>query len=167
VSLPRTPLLPESLIKVDSHLKELAAAAKTLNVVSDELTTHVSAIEVVLNKLNLGVRAHVVAQSSSNIDGSITNYVRLAYGKSSGKWGFVIEQFTDDQNWDEFLNFESWSFKDAPRELRIVAVDKIPELLEALVKSSGEIAAKMTKKVGYTKELAAHLASPSPQGSKK
>ena len=167
MSLPRTPLLPESLLKVESSLKELTGAAQTLNAVSNELTKQVSATESALSKLNLGIKAHVVVYSSSNMDGDVTKYLRLAYGKFGGKWGFIIEQFTDNINWDEYTDFESWAFNDAPRELRIDAVEKIPELLEALVKKAGETVAKMTQKTEYTKELAARLAPTSPQGSKK
>jgi hypothetical protein len=160
-------LLSESLLKVESNLKELTGAAQTLNAVSDEFTKQVSTIESTLSRLNLGIRAHVVVHSSTNMDGDATNYLRLAYGKLSGKWGFIIEQFTDHINWDEYTDFESWAFKDAPRELRIDAVDKIPELLEALVKKSGEIAAKMATKTEYTRELAARLAPTSASSAKK
>jgi hypothetical protein len=167
VSLPRTPLLSESLLKVESHLVELTGAAQTLNAVSDEFTKQVSTIENTLSRLNLGIRANVVVYSSSNMEGTVTKYLRLGYGKSGGRWGFIIEQFTDHLNWDDYEDFESWAFNDAPRELRIDAVDKIPELLEALVKKSGEIAAKMTKKTEYTKALAARLALTSASGAKK
>jgi hypothetical protein len=167
VSLPKAPSVPESLLKAESNLKELASAAQKLNVISDEFTNQVSAIETTLNRLGLGVRAHVIVYSSENMYGDITKYLRLAYGKTGGKWGFVIEQYTDDQNLPDFTDFESWPFKDAPRELRIDVVEKIPELLQALVKKSADIAAKMTQKIDYTKELAARLAPASPQGSKK
>src|SRR5262249_20062354 len=133
---------------------------------SDDLTKHVSFIEEVINKLNLGIKAHVVATQSSNFDESETHYVRLAYGKFGRKWGLIIEEFTDQQNWPDYVDFETWPFHEAPRELRIIAVDKIPDLLEALVKQSTDITSKLVKKVGFAKELAARVV-PSPQGSKK
>jgi len=167
VSLSKAPSASELLLKAESNLKELASAAQKLNAISDEFTGQVSAIEATLNRLGLGVRAHIVVLSSSNADGFITRYLRLAYGNTGGKWGFVIGQYTDDQNLPDYTDFESWPFKDAPRELRIDVVEKIPELLQALVKKSADIAAKMTQKIDYTKELASRLAPTSPQGSKK
>lgn len=167
VSLSKAPSASELLLKAESNLKELASAAQKLNVISDEFTKQVSAIETTLNRLGLGVRAHVVVSSSGNWDGDVTTYLRLAYGKNGGKWGFIIEQYTDNQNLPDYTDFESWPFKDAPRELRIDVVEKIPELLQALVKKSADISAKMTQKIDYTKELAARLAPTSPQGSKK
>ena len=167
MSLPKPPVHQDKFPKIESNLKELASAAQTLNTISDEFTKQVSAIEDTLNSLGLGIRAHVVVSSYTSLCGDITKYLRLAYGKSGRKWGFIIEQFTDDQNLPDYDDFESWPFKDAPRELRINVVDRIPELLEALVKKSSEIATKMTAKIDYTKELAARLIPSTPQGGKK
>jgi hypothetical protein len=159
--------LEDSLSKIDSNLKELTVAAEALNSVSDQLTKQVSAIEAVVNKLNLGIKAKVIAYQASNMDQTETHYVKLAYGKASGRWGFFIEEFTDQVDWPEYDDFESWPFTEAPRQLRITAVDKIPELLEALVKESAETTKALVKKVEYATELAARVAPAKMQAAKK
>src|SRR5204863_1616916 len=109
----------ESLSEVDVHLKALASAAEALNAVSDELTRQVTAIETGVNALNLGIKADVIAHKSSNVEGTISHYVRLRYGKAGKKWGFVIDEYDDYEELPEWENFESWPFKEAPRGSRL------------------------------------------------
>ena len=64
-------------------------------------------------------------------------------------------------------SYESWLFKDAPREFRLQVVESIPTLLDALAKKSDDTAAEITNKVKFVKELASNFHKTIQQGSKK
>lgn len=151
------------------QLKQLSDSAKALNALSDELTTVVADIEMVLNKLNLGIRAHINAETLEQSDADMYwRGLRLAYGKGASKWGFIIEEVSEDWNNPENSTYESWHFKDAPREFRLKVVEKIPALLEALVKQSSETALEITKKTDFAKQVATTILNSShPNGSKR
>lgn len=148
------------------QLTQLSTAAGALNSLSDELTKQVSEIEATLNAFNLGVRAEVVAKTLDHGE-YYSHWLRLAYGKESGKWGFIVEELEEDRRAPEDESYQSWAFRDAPREFRIEVVDKIPDLLEALVKKSNETTEVVAKKVKYVQELASILAKPGQQAPRK
>jgi hypothetical protein len=73
----------------------------------------------------------------------------LGYAKSGATWGICLRKLSGDyQRADEDEQIESWLFNDAPRTLRISAIDKIPELLEKLseeaVKTTNEIRKRLS-----------------------
>jgi hypothetical protein len=151
---------------VQADLQKLSQAAKKLNELSDKLTKEVSEIEVVINKLNLGVTAQVAFESWDDGEG-FSSVWNLVYGKLGGKWGFLINYSSENMQFGPDADtFEQWLFKDSPREKRLVSVEKIPQLLGALVKKSDEVANEINKQVEYARKLATSLSS-SQDGSKK
>ena len=57
---------------------------------------------------------------------------------------------------DEVEDFISITvLSDAPRHLRVKAVDKLPDLIEALVKATDATASRLKKQVAPAQELAA------------
>lgn len=166
MSLPRTPLAPDSS-EIQQKLQRLASAAQTLNQLSDELTKHVADIEACVNKLNVGVTATVKVEQSTSEDGMYSTIWRLAYEKTSKQWGFVLERLTEDLSNPETDTYESWPFKDAPREYRVRAVEKIPALLDALIEKSKQVESEVSGRVSYAKSLALSLGQRSTDGGKK
>lgn len=156
---------PEIFTQMQAYLRRLEKAATTLNELSDQLTKQVKAIETVVNSLNLGITTHVNIGKWSTEDGSRTDEWSLLYDKESGKWGFVIMCVVDDDSSE--IEYKTWAFKDAPREQRIKAVEKIPLLLEALLKKSTEVASDITHKVNYAKSIASSLSLQKPNGVKR
>lgn len=157
----------ETASEIKANLKQLETSAHALNKLSDELTKKVAEVEDAINRLNLGISAHVDIQYWGSEDGLESSAWRLAYGKESGKWGFVIEYVSENLNWPDAGKHESWLFKDSPREKRIRAVEKIPELIGALVKKSNEVAEEIGRKVSYTQSIAATLPLAKPEGINK
>jgi hypothetical protein len=154
------------LSSVESDLKALATASKTLNNLTDQLTEQVAQIESVINTLNLGLRVSVTVHSYGSDDEPwLSSDLRLSYDKNDGKWGFEIEEFDVDQNADHYLNYKSWVFKDAPRALRLEVVHKIPELIKAMVKESETVAKQVTEKLEDAKAIASTLFKPALDGS--
>jgi len=167
MSIPRAQLAPEPA-QIHQQLQELASAAQTLNELSDQLTKFVSDIEASVNKLNIGVTANVKTEQWSDEEGLSTTIWRLSYEKLSKQWGFAIERLTENLRWGpEAETYESWAFKDAPREHRMQAVEKIPALLEALLEKSKEVASEISGRVNYAKNLAATLNQEKTDGATK
>src|SRR5258705_7497069 len=141
--------------EIQAKLQQLSTAAQTLNELSDQLTKEVSEVESALNHFNLGIAANVEVECRNHDDeGSVTTTWQLAYGKTGARWGFLIERIHENANWPDAYSYETWVFKDSPREQRVKAVEKIPFLLEALVRKSSEFASVMAKKVSYAQQLA-------------
>jgi hypothetical protein len=154
------------LSTVESDLKALTTASKTLNNLTDQLTDQVAQIESVINALNLGLRVSVIVRSYSDDNQPwMSNNVRLSYDKNDGRWGFEVEEFDDDERDPEHhANYRSWAFKDAPRSLRLEVVHKIPELIRAMVKEAEATAAKVTLKLDDAKAIASSLFAPTLDG---
>ncbi len=160
-------ITPKIASEIQTNLKQLATSAHALNKLSDQLTKEVAEIEDTINRLNLGVTANVRFEHWSNEEHTSYSSWRLAYGKEGGKWGFVIEYVSEDLE-DPFAgSHDTWPFKDSPRDKRIRAVEKIPDLLEALVKQSNELAEEISRKISYTQSIAATLLVAKPESTKK
>jgi hypothetical protein len=71
----------------------------------------------------------------------------IGYAKVDGKWGISLRKVEGDYSDPEGEHVEEWLFNDAPRSLRLEAVERIPDLLEKLskeaVKATTEINAKL------------------------
>jgi uncharacterized phage infection (PIP) family protein YhgE len=145
------------LHEIQSNLQKLTTAAKTVNELSDQLKEEIAKIEDTLNELNLGITANVRIDNWTDEEGN-SGLWRLAYGKEAGRWGFFIEYLAELANrGPDSGTYESWLFKDSPREQRLKAVNYIPSLLASLAKKSGELADTITEKVEYAKGVATHL----------
>jgi len=148
-----------SPLDAKKYLQELSSTAKTLNELTDKLTKEVSAIEDAVNRLHLGVETSVHVESWGDESGFQSGLWRLSYGKHAGKWCLFIEYLTEDRNVGPAADtYEAWLFKDAPRDTRIKAVSKIPDLLARLVEESRNLAEKISDKLTYAQEIAKSLA---------
>jgi hypothetical protein len=140
--------LPE---RVSSAYTKLSTVAKDLNAVSDELGELISQIDLALKKINLGVSAwiKIVERGADPENGDFWEEIdQIGYAKIHGKWGISLRTLCANlSNGTE--REEQWSFNDAPRLMRLSAIDKIADLLEALTKSAVEtkdhIAAKLAE----------------------
>ena len=144
----------------DATLKHLASLSRSLNEASDLLATQLGAVEGAIGELRLGVSAWVVINSQKEIhqesDGArleLTHTVQFGYGKHNGKWGLQITSWYDE--FDDETTAKRWFLREAPREMRLAAVDKLPELLQALA----EEAAKLTEEAKSKAEQAKHIAA--------
>jgi hypothetical protein len=144
----------DSSPEVQANLQKLASVASTINQLSDQLTEEVSEVEEAVNELNLGVTTNVRVDSWADEEGN-SGLWRLAYGKNSGKWGFFVEYLSEwPGRGPDSETYESWLFKDSPRDVRLKCVEKIPLLLDTLVRKSTEVANTIAEKVAYAKDLA-------------
>jgi len=120
--------------RVANHYSLLSDAAKDLNSVSDELGKPISDVDNALKKLNLGVAVWVpIRHDDGSPDESWYRSEDIGYAKIGANWGICLRKANGDyQRPDEDQLEERWLFNDAPRTLRMSAIEKIPELLEKL-----------------------------------
>ncbi|MDA2937993.1 hypothetical protein MYX75_07000 [Acidobacteria bacterium AH-259-A15] len=149
--------------KVDAALERLASFTQTLNEASDKLSVQIAAIESALSEYKLGITAWVNLkreQDFSEADDKgvrhqLTYVEQLGYGKHKGRWGLLVSWF-----WEELLdpyNLDQSFLRDTSRETRLAAIEKLPDLLEALAQKAAKVTEETTKKAAQAKEIAAAL----------
>jgi hypothetical protein len=165
MALPRARLLDYD--RLQHTLQELASSADKLNSLSDELNKQVSDVESAVNKMGIGLTANVNTETWSDDRGEKYDIWRISYERHAGKWGFTIEHLWGHEGYEDSAELERYAFKDAPREHRLRAVEKIPDLIDALVKKSKEFATDVSAVMSYAQGLAAAFSKQDAAVSKK
>jgi len=150
MAIRQTPEIPPAE-RVQASYKQLSLAATTLNTASDKLGEAISVLDAALKRLNLGISAWV--QLSGNEDGPIWWSREIGYASVKGKWGIALKKANGDYS-DDSYEAEEWLFDDAPRWMRVDAVGKIPDLLEALLKQAEDTTKKIKARTEQVIELA-------------
>jgi hypothetical protein len=148
---------------VKSSFLELTAAAETLNQVSDALGKAVSDIDETLRKLNLGITAWVrISYSGPDYpDDSYYSIAEIGYAKIASKWGVALKTRSGDERFpEEQEGVEVWLFNEAPRSLRLKAIEKIPDLLRKLSQEATEMAKALEAKVHDAQAVSLAIAPP-------
>jgi methyl-accepting chemotaxis protein len=151
--------------RVSTAFEKLVASAAELNAVSDELAEPVSAIEAALQELNLGVSAWTQFAGKFDYDTGYFWDHSIGYAKVARTWSIAIRTRTGSAG--EHEENEIWRFNDAPRSYRIQALEKLPDLLDQLVKTSGETAAKLKAQVASAKQVAETMTQMAPSARRK
>lgn len=141
--------------KIQSFYRQLSTVAADLNAVSDELGKPVADLDAALKKLNLGVSVWTYLRGGEDPQDGDYWGDDLGYAKIGGKWGVAIRSVHGNVGWPDQERSESWLFNDAPRELRLVAIGKIPDLLEKLHQSAVEMTQKVRERLTDAQEVAA------------
>jgi hypothetical protein len=138
---------------------KLTSIANSLNEATDELTRVVGVLDQALQRLNVGIPVWVlVVKWSSDDDPTGYETEEVGYAKINGYWGIGIRRSVGDETSptpDEVRDI--WAFNDGPRELRLRAVGRLPELLDELAKSAQKAAEVVNKKLSETKAFAAAI----------
>jgi hypothetical protein len=142
--------------EVEVALKQIEAVANTLNQTSDLLSQKIVEIESALNHYKLGIWAWLEEPlfyrlESDGNGGDIEVSYHLGYGKIRDKWGIVLHERPD---YDPEA-IDPVFLKEAPRDIRARAVERIPELL----KCTAEKAAELSREIAIKTELAEHIAA--------
>lgn len=148
---------------VSALLKQLSSVSQDLNEASNQLSEQIKSIEAALASQKLGVRAWVemrhTPERDKASDGKIYEITRvdsLGYDKHNGKWGLLVSswiaEFADpDEEGDLCL------LRDAPRDLRMAAVDALPKLILQIGEEASKLAKEVARKADKAKSLAAVL----------
>lgn len=140
--------------RVADFYGQLSAAAVDLNKASDELGRSVVMLDAALKKLNLGISTWVTVWEDEDRQNLDFWTHALGYTKISGKWGVAIRTVEGNSNYPDQAESEEWLFGDAPRTLRLEAVDKIPDLLEQLIADARSASQRIRGKVSYADQIA-------------
>lgn len=146
--------------RIESTLKKLASVSQSLNQASDKVTSCIADVEAALREYKLGIEVwidigHWVEGVRSSHGGfyKLGRTRRLGYGKKDGKWGLLT-----CVNAEESEEYEEFAFlREAPRDARLAAIDRLPELLEALVEKAVKTSHAVTKKAEKAEQIAAGL----------
>ncbi len=143
--------LPERTVEA---FKELAGSAAALNTTSDELGRFITSMDQSIQRLNLGIEAWVDTDGGwSDPTGEYEKHL-VGYAKIRGTWGIALRVSRGYEHDPESCSEESWLFNDAPRDLRVDAVEKLPELLDRLKKKAESTSKKIAEKTQRAKEVA-------------
>jgi hypothetical protein len=148
---------------IPDQIKRLEAAAAKLNKASDELSKPVVDLNGVLKRLNVGVPAWFKFDGWFEEDTTEYSKSEIGYAKVSGEWGICLRQvsgFADDPTVE---HEERWQFDDAPRRLRLEAIDHLGDLLNTLVTEADTTADQLLAKVESAKQVAAAAAAATTQ----
>jgi len=148
------------LERVAGYYSQLSTVAAELNTVSDELGKPISEIDAALKKLNLGITTWVTIRGGEG-EHQLDDYTfwsrDLGYAKVASKWGISLRTVAGDRQSPYPDEIEEWLFNDAPRSLRLEAIDKIPELLEKLsqdaLKTTKDIRARLGEVQGVAEAI--------------
>jgi len=141
--------------RVQASYQQLSAVATDLNAVSDELGKSINELDFALKKLNLGVSVWVPIRSGDGMPEDSSYWSEdIGYAKVAGKWGIALRTVHGDYSNPDWDRIEEWTFNDAPRLLRLSAIEKVPELLEKLSKEASETTKKIKARLAEAQEVA-------------
>lgn len=142
--------------RVSSSYRQLSLAASHLNLVSDELGKSIAVLDSALKKLNLGLATWLRLDRWEDAFGNYsTRY--LGYAKVNNRWGIALRTVTGSNNTPEDATVEEWLFNDAPRALRIEAVEKLPDLFDSLIKEADATIRKVKAQTLSARQLASSI----------
>ncbi|HXB56128.1 MAG TPA: hypothetical protein VN461_15215, partial [Vicinamibacteria bacterium] len=145
--------------KVSTSFQQLKAAAAQLNTISDELAGPVAALDAALKPLNLGISAWVKFAGDFDHDTGDFWTREIGYAKVGAKWGIALRT-REGNAADPDQSIERWPFNEAPRAYRVDAVEKLPDLLETLIKEATATAEKVKGKIAYVQQVVAAIGGP-------
>ncbi len=154
--------------KIQTNFQALSAVAASLNSASDEFTQVIDALDEALKKLNIGLVVWVIfGDRGDENDPSQYDCDQIGYCKVDGKWGIALRHIWGHEAFEVHNEEGPWPFKDAPREMRLRSVDKIPELIKSLSEEASSTTKKIQEKTKEVRELAAAIRSVTPETKPK
>jgi hypothetical protein len=138
--------------KAQASFQALSSVASSLNKASNELAGVVSVLDEALKKLNVGLTVWVTVRSRSDEPQDYDDD-QIGYDKINGKWGIALRHIWGNYDFDRHNQDGPWLFNDAPRELRLQCLEKIPELIDALNKEAVATTKKVYESTLIVREL--------------
>jgi hypothetical protein len=144
--------------RLASAYKRLVASAEVLSSATDEFSKPIAQLDEALRKLDLGLLTWETVASGQ--DDEYNWWQRdVGYARIDHKWGLAIRKLNGNHGYPDDDRQEQWLYNEAPRSYRIEALDKLPDLLEQLIKNADKTAKKLREKAVEAHDLAAALKS--------
>jgi hypothetical protein len=106
-----------------------------------------------LKKLNVGITVWVQVRGNENEETLDHWSEQIGYAKVAGKWGIALRTVTGNYQYPDQDSVEEWSFNEAPRQMRLSAIGRIPELFEQLSEHAASTTQKIVEKLLETQDL--------------
>jgi hypothetical protein len=164
---------PSLSARISASYSQLSQVASDLNAVSDALGSSIAEIDEALKKLNLGITVWVQLRGGNDSDTHPAdrhfNYWSedLGYAKLGGRWCVGLRKVDGETDRPDDELVEAWPFNDAPRTLRLSAIDKIPDLLDKLSKEALATTLMLKRKLGEVQTVAAAVTGSAAQPRSK
>jgi hypothetical protein len=149
--------------RMSKSYRMLSTAAANLNKVSDELGNSIAELDSSLKSLNLGIASWVCIRFEEYNDQTYYRF-ELGYDRIASRWGIALRTVRGHELADTEGSVEKWLFNDAPRNLRLEAIDKIPDLIESLAANTIRTAERIAEKIGQARETVRAVSGP-PSGA--
>ena len=145
-------LEPKMAPRARVSFDQLSNTAQILNVASDRLSKAIEDLDAALSMLNLGITSWV--EFSSYGEGPFSEAEEIGYAKINGTWGIGLRKTFDDENDQSRSELTEWRFKDAPREMRLRAINNLGKLIERLNEDAGKAATTLENRIEEAEEYA-------------
>lgn len=155
------------IAKIQTNFQALSEIAPSINSASNELTKVVGKLDEALKKLNVGLSDWVTFVDRLPHEDMQYDVDQIGYTKVDGKWGIALRHIWGHEAYDDHQEEGPWLFGDAPREMRLRSVDKIPELIGSLSKKASDTVKKIQEKTKEVSELAAAIESAANEAKRK
>lgn len=144
---------------LQSSFRELSTNTKQLNEASDDLSAYLHTLDEAFTGLNIGVTGWVtVTTSSEEQNPYLFTEEQLGYSKVGQRKGLAVRIVKIDRSEsgeDREEVKDLWLLNDAPRAMRLRAVDYIPELMQVLTKEAAQTAKRVREKADLAKQFTA------------
>jgi hypothetical protein len=144
--------------RVQTSFTRLSSAATELNKASGELGQAIYGIDAILQRLNLGVPTWAKIHEGQDPENGDYWSREVGYAKIGNKWGIALRTVEGNLDYPEGDHGDSWLFNDAPRWLRVEGIEKIPDLLDDLIRNTERTTQTIKSKIDQANRLAAAIA---------
>ena len=161
-------LSDSALSRVKDSYRRLSAVASNLNSAADKLGASIAPLESAIKKLSLGVSSWVLFHEWHSENHVEYYFEEIGYIRISNVWGLAIRTRTGHEDSRANEESQTWPFNEAPRLMRVRSINKLPDLLEQLVKDATNIEADFVSQVETVEALGEALfdsaQEPAPSG---
>jgi hypothetical protein len=125
---------------IRKRFQSLSSASVTLNHASASLSMAISQLDAALKKLNLGLTVWTIYHDHG-LEPPYYDVEELGYAKVAGTWGLAVRRRagSEEEGVEETVTGPTL-LNDAAREVRLIAADYIPNLIDALLISAASMA---------------------------
>src|SRR3954447_19342551 len=140
-------------------LASLKPVAKNVVAAAEALTGPVMAVDAELRRMHIAFEAWVNYNTYSEGPHDYTNW-DIGYSRVDRRWGIALRIVNGDERFPDQQAIESWHFNESPIFLRHRAIDKLPDLIEALAKTGEKVAHRLTAAVTRASTIADTVSPP-------
>ena len=143
---------PSAFDRTTVALNELRPATQGVNDAAEQLAKSISSIERTLKSMNVNFEAWTTYRDGD--DDHNFDHWDVGYSRVNGRWGICVRTVTGSTYNPDEMTVTPWHFNESPLYLRPQAVTKLPELLEALVKTAPNVEQKLRAAADQAAQIA-------------